>query len=209
MRVRVKICGITRLSHALDACAAGADALGFVFYAGSNRCIDAAEAKSIIEALPPFVTTVGLFVNPEAVDVEEVLAVAGVDLLQFHGDESPDFCAGFDQRYIKALRMADGVDITAEARRFDGARGILLDADSSSGWGGTGETFDWQRWPKKIGKPLVLAGGLDPDNVGTAVTMTRPYAVDVSTGVESAPGIKDPAKIAKFIDEARRADNAV
>jgi len=209
MRIRVKICGITRLQDALDACAAGADALGFNFYAGSGRCIGARQATAIIAALPPFVTTVGLFVNPSVADVEEVLGVTDLGVLQFHGDESPQFCAQFNHAYVKVLRMAPDIDIVAEAARFDGANGILLDAHSSSGWGGTGETFDWQRWPKEVDQPLMLAGGLDPDNVGAAIAATQPYAVDVSSGVESAPGVKDPARVARFINEVRRASNAV
>lgn len=208
MRIRVKICGITRLQDALDACHAGADALGFVFFSGSKRCVSVEVARSIVNCLPPFVTTVALFVDPEAGHVESVLSEVGIDLLQFHGDEAPEFCSGFGRPYLKAIAMTRGVDVAAEARRFEAARALLLDARSDAGFGGTGQTFEWGLWPGRVDKPLVLAGGLDPGNVAAAVALTRPYAVDVSSGVECGPGIKDPEKVAKFINEVRRAGDA-
>lgn len=190
-RTRVKICGITRLEDALDAVRLGADALGFVFYPPSPRHVSIEQAAGIIAQLPPFVTVTGLFVDAKADEIREVLSRVPLGLLQFHGDEDPAFCAGFGRAWIKALRMEPGQDIQARLDRYTGAAGILLDAWHPHLKGGTGETFDWRQWPRHAGKPLILAGGLTPENVTEAIHMTRPYAVDISGGVEQAKGIKD------------------
>ncbi|WAG77249.1 phosphoribosylanthranilate isomerase [Metapseudomonas furukawaii] len=201
--VRIKICGITRLEDALAAVAAGADALGFVFYAQSPRAVTAVKARAIIEALPPFVTTVGLFVDMPREALEQVLAEVPLDLLQFHGDESPEECGRYGRPYIKALRVKPGDDIAAAIARYPGARGVLLDTYVPGTPGGTGEAFDWGLVPRNAAKPVVLAGGLTPENVGEAVRQVQPFAVDVSGGVEAAKGIKDAARIEAFIRMAR------
>ena len=208
MRTRVKICGITRPEDGREAARLGADAIGLVFYPPSPRAVTPARAAAIVRELPPFVTTVGLFVNADAGTIAAAVEAAGLDLLQFHGDESPADCAGHGRPWIKALRMAPGLDVAAEARRYEGARGILLDAYRPGVPGGTGETFDWERIPADLDLPLILAGGLAPANVAEAVRRVRPWAVDVSGGVEAQKGIKDAAKMAAFIDEVRRVDDA-
>ncbi len=199
MRTRVKICGITRLEDALAAARAGADALGFVFYPPSPRNIGVEQAAGIIAALPPFVTTVALFVNADAQAIAEVVRLARIDLLQFHGNECPDYCALHGRPWIKAVRMKEGVELEHEAARYAGAQALLLDAYRPGVPGGTGEVFDWARIPETLRGRIVLAGGLDADNVGEAVRRVRPWAVDVSGGVEAAPGIKDRDKIERFI----------
>jgi len=199
MRTRVKICGITRLEDALAAARAGADALGFVFYPPSPRNIEPEQAARIIAALPPFVTTVALFVNADAETIAEVVSLARVDLLQFHGNECPDYCARQGRPWIKAIRMKEGVDLEAEAERYSAASALLLDAYRPGVPGGTGEAFDWERIPVPLRERIVLAGGLTPENVAEAVRQVRPWAVDVSGGVEAAPGIKDAGKIERFI----------
>ena len=205
-RVRIKICGLTREADAFAAVEAGADALGFVFYPPSPRHVEVAQAARIVRRLPPFVTTVALFVNPTADTVDEVVTAVGVDLLQFHGDEPPDFCRAHGRPWLKALRMRPDIDLAGEAERYSAARGLLLDAYRPGTPGGTGETFDWSRVPQSLAARIVVAGGLDPGNVGAAVRQLRPYAVDVSGGVEAEKGIKDPDKIREFIDEVRRAE---
>ncbi len=177
----------------------GADALGFVFHPASPRALDADQAARIAHELPPFVTTVGLFVDPAPERVETVLATVSLDLLQFHGDEPPELCRRFGRPYLKAIRMRDGIDLATEAVRYADAAGLLLDTWSQSAHGGTGEPFDWSRVPANLDKPIVLAGGLDPHNVAEAIRRTRPYAVDVSSGVEREKGIKDPDKMAAFM----------
>jgi len=209
MRTRVKICGITRAEDAGAACQAGADAIGLVFYAPSPRNIDLADAGGIAQSLPPFVTTVGLFVDPDKAQVERVLRSVRLDLLQFHGDEPPRFCASFGVPYIKAIRVRPETDLIEYARLHGGARGLLLDAYVSGIHGGTGTRFDWSLIPADIGLPIVLSGGLTPDNVGEGVRRVRPWGVDVSSGVEAAnagKGIKDPARISDFIAGVRDAD---
>ncbi len=204
-RTRIKICGLTR---AEDVCAAvehGADAIGFVFYPPSPRAISFDRAAELVALLPPFVTSVGLFVNPEAAFVSEALSRLPLQLLQFHGDESDADCARYGRPWIKAARMRPGVDLLEFTTLHPGARGILLDA-FVDGYGGGGKTFDWSLIPAGFGRPLILSGGLDADNVGEAVRRVRPWAVDVSSGVESAMGIKDAAKIAAFIAGVRHAD---
>lgn len=201
--VRVKICGITRVEDALAAAAAGADAIGLVFYAKSPRAVDIEQARAILAALPPFVTTVGLFVDAERNELERILASVPLDLLQFHGDESVQQCEAFGRPYIKALRVKAGDDIAAQVARYPSAQGILLDAYVEGVPGGTGEAFDWSLIPQALSQPLILAGGLRPDSVAEAVSRVRPYAVDVSGGVEASKGVKDVEKIGAFIRAAR------
>jgi phosphoribosylanthranilate isomerase len=199
VRVRTKICGITRVEDALVAAQAGVDAIGLVFYAKSPRAVSVAQAQQIVAVLPPFVTVVGLFVNASRHEVNSVLDSVALDVLQFHGDETPAACEGFPRPYFRALRMQPGLDIAALAAQYTGAQGILLDAWVPGVHGGTGERFDWARIPENLTKPLILAGGLNADNVGLAVQQVQPWAVDVSGGVEASPGIKDAEKIRKFL----------
>jgi phosphoribosylanthranilate isomerase len=206
-RVRVKICGITRVEDGFAAAAAGADAIGLVFYPPSPRCVTIEQAATIAQALPPFVTVTGLFVNAEAEWVREVLARVPLDLLQFHGQECPDYCAGFGRPYIKALSMRPGLDLAAERARHAAARGLLLDTYRPGQPGGTGECFDWSLVPETLGPEIILAGGLDARNVGAAMARVRPYGVDVSGGVEAAKGGKDPAKIDAFMAAVWRAQS--
>ena len=213
MAVRVKICGITRLQDLHDACYAGADALGFVFYERSPRHVTIEAAAALVRALPPFVQSVGLFVNAEPAYIESVLQAVPLDLLQFHGDETPTDCARFGRPYIKAVRVNRDTDLLKYVADFDAARGLLLDAYVAGVPGGTGERFDWSLIPANLTKPMVLSGGLTPDNVDEAVQRVRPWAVDVSSGVEAAmfldgaevaaKGIKDPNKMAQFIARAK------
>jgi len=203
--VRSKICGITRVEDALAAAQAGADAIGLVFYAKSPRAVSVQQAREIIAALPPFVTTVGLFVNASRCELNEILEAVPLDLLQFHGDETPQDCEGYNRPWIKALRVRPGDDLEAECKRYARASGILLDTYVAGVPGGTGEAFDWKLVPKHLSKPIILAGGLSADNVGAAIAQVRPYAVDVSGGVEQAKGIKDAARIDAFLDAVRRA----
>jgi phosphoribosylanthranilate isomerase len=198
-RVRVKICGITRLEDALAAIAAGADALGFVFYPPSPRYISPDAAAAIIRELPPLVTTVGLLVNPLAEDVQALLQTVPLALLQFHGEESNAFCAQFKQPWIKALAIKPESDVAALIAAHHGASGILLDAWHPDLKGGTGHSFDWKNFPQNSCQALILAGGLNPGNIAEAVRMTRPYAVDVSGGVELSKGIKSAELINTFI----------
>jgi phosphoribosylanthranilate isomerase len=206
MSTRIKICGITRVEDALAAARAGADAIGLVFAEQSPRRITPEQARSIAEALPPFVTTVALFVNADAAEVARIIHRVRPDCLQFHGEESPEYCAAFGLPWLKAARVRPGVDLLQFAARFQAAQGLLLDAYSPAAHGGTGERFDWGLIPSAMPRPVVLAGGLTPANVGQAVHVARPWAVDVSSGVELAPGIKDAAKIAAFVKEVKHAD---
>jgi len=200
---RIKICGITRVEDALAAAQAGADAIGLVFYERSPRHVSIAQAAQLAAALPPFVSVVGLFVNAEAALVREVLAQVSLDLLQFHGDESPEYCAQFGKPYLKAIRVKAGVDLLQCASDFRGAKGLLLDAYMEGIPGGTGATFDWNLIPRQLSLPVILSGGLAAENVAAAIEQVRPYAVDVSSGVEASKGIKDVAKIAAFINEVK------
>lgn len=207
MRTRVKICGITRPEDGVAAAHAGADAIGLVFYAPSPRAVDIAKAQAIVAALPPFVTVVALFVDPTAVEVETVLQNVVVDVLQFHGNEAPEFCARFSRPYLKALRMREGIDLATEATRYASAQGLLLDTYKEGVAGGTGESFDWIRVPRNLTVPIILAGGLTPVNIATAIQQARPYAVDVSGGVEAAKGIKDAVKMAALMGEVKRVES--
>lgn len=199
MRTRVKICGITRVEDALAAARAGADAIGLVFYAQSPRAVSVEQARAVVQALPPYITTVGLFVDAAPQEIRAVLTELPLDLLQFHGNESPEACRGHGRPYVKALRMREGMDLTDLARSYNDAVGILVDSYVEGVPGGTGQSFDWSRLPGGLSCPLILAGGLTPDNVAAAVAQVRPWAVDVSGGVEAAPGVKDAAKIEAFI----------
>lgn len=205
MRTRVKICGITRPEDAAAAAQAGADAVGFVFYPPSPRCLTVDKARELRQALPAFVSSVALFVNPPEAQVREVIEIVRPTLLQFHGEEAPEFCARFGLPYLKACRVKEGVDLLKYLRPFSGAAGWLLDSHVAE-YGGVGERFDWSLVPAERLRPLVLSGGLGPENVREAVRRVKPWAVDVSSGVETAKGIKDAAKIAAFITEVRHAD---
>jgi phosphoribosylanthranilate isomerase len=198
-KTRVKICGITRIEDALAAVQAGADAIGLVFYEKSPRAVTIAQAQSIVQALPPFVCVVGLFVNADTDWIHDVLSQVRIDLLQFHGDESPSQCEQIKMPYCKAIRVKADTNLLQYASAYANAKALLLDAFHESAFGGTGHTFDWHLIPEGIDKPLILAGGLTPDNVSVAIKQVKPYAVDVSGGVESSKGIKDAAKIATFM----------
>ena len=204
---------MTRPEDAVKAASLGADAIGLVFYEPSPRHVDIEQACAIVNVLPPFVTRVGLFVDAKPEQIRRVLEKVDLDCLQFHGDESPQDCEGYNLPYIKAIRMRDGVDLADEARRFDSASGLLLDAYQSGVPGGTGQSFDWTRVQgaqKELTKPIILAGGLVPANVGEAIFMVQPYAVDVSGGVESdslkGKGVKDHVKMAAFVEAVLAAD---
>ena len=203
---RIKICGITRPEDALAAASSGADAIGLVFYADSPRAVTVQEAKDIAQVLPPFVTLVSLFVNAPAETISDVLSQVPVGLIQFHGDEDNRFCRGFGRPWIKALRVRDSMNVAKEAAALSGATGVLLDAWQEGVPGGTGRTFDWALVNEQLPLPVVLAGGLDEVNVGDAIGGLRPWAVDVSGGVESSPGIKDAEKIQRFVAAVRAAD---
>ena len=206
MRTRVKICGVTREEDALAAVRQGADAIGLVFYPPSPRAVTVEQARGIVRALPPFVTVVGLFVDAPREEIAGVVERVRIDLLQFHGHEAPEDCANQPRPYVKAVRMRDGVDPAAEARRYPGACAVLLDTYCPGVPGGTGAAFDWGRVPAPLAAKAVLAGGLTPENVEQAIRRVRPYAVDVSGGVERARGVKDAAKIEAFMRGVRRAD---
>jgi len=203
---RVKICGITRAEDALAAAHNGADAIGLVFYQHSPRHVSIEQAAKLAGILPPFVSVVGLFVNADSSFVREVLAGAPLDLMQFHGDETPEFCAQFGKPYLKAIRVKAGVDLLQCAADFRSAKGLLLDAHVEGVPGGTGKAFDWALIPGNLSMPMVLSGGLAVENVAAAIKQVKPYAVDVSSGVEAGKGIKDEAKIARFMQEVKRAD---
>lgn len=197
--VRSKICGITRVEDALVAAEAGADAIGLVFYAKSPRAVSVQQARAIIAALPPFVTTVGLFVNASRCELNETLDAVPLDALQFHGDETPADCEGYHRPWYKALRVKVGEDVRLQAARYAGASAILLDTFVAGVPGGTGEVFDWSLIPPDLPKPLILAGGLTCQNVQRAMDEVRPYAVDISGGVEISKGIKDAGRVREFV----------
>lgn len=206
MSTAVKICGITRVEDALAAARCGAHAIGLVFYRFSPRYVAPDRAGKIIDALPPFVTVVGLFVDAPAPEVRTVLAQAPVNLLQFHGAEPPEYCRQFRLPYMKAVRVRAGVNLLQYAQDYHDAKALLLDAFVDGARGGTGATFDWNLVPGTLRLPIVLSGGLSADNVGDAIRAVRPWAVDVSSGVEAEKGIKDAAKIAAFMSGVRNAD---
>jgi phosphoribosylanthranilate isomerase len=204
LRTRIKVCGITRTGDAADAARAGADAIGLVFYPPSPRFLSTERAREIRDALPPFVQAVALFVNPDAAQVAQVIGRVHPSMLQFHGEESPEFCAQFGVPFVKACRVKKGVDALEYLRPFSGAAAWLFDSHVPE-YGGVGESFDWSLVPATE-KPVILSGGLSQANVGEAVRRVRPWGVDVSSGVESAKGIKHAGKIAAFIAEVRNAD---
>lgn len=203
MAVRVKICGITRAEDLHAACEAGADALGFVFYEKSPRHLSVEAAAALLRELPPFVQSVGLFVNADPAFIASLLEAVPLDLLQFHGDETAADCARYRRPWIKAVRVNRDTDLVKCAADFEAARGLLLDAFVPGVPGGTGERFDWGLIPPALPRPVVLSGGLTPDNVAEAIQRVRPWAVDVSSGVEAAKGIKDARKMAQFIARAK------
>lgn len=200
---RVKICGITSVNDACAAAKAGADAIGLVFYPPSPRYVAAELAAQIVKQLPPFVTTVGLFVNQSVEQVGQICAQVELDLLQFHGDEPPQACTQHGKRFIKAVRMAPGQSVEDSAHEFGQATALLLDSFDTEKYGGSGDVFDWQRVPENIAIPLILAGGLNSTNVEQAIRMVRPYAVDVSSGVETSPGIKSISRLQEFISRVK------
>jgi phosphoribosylanthranilate isomerase len=204
LHTRIKICGINHLDDALKAVECGADAIGIIFVEKSPRYASLTDARVIAESMPPFVTVVGLFMDAPEEKVREALKVVPLNLLQFHGDESAEYCDQFNMPYIKVLRMRENANVVAFAQEYPNASGLLLDAYHKGMGGGTGQTFDWELIPDDIPLPLILAGGLTPENVASAVEKVRPYAVDVSSGVESEPSVKDHKKIEQFIKEVQR-----
>ena len=205
-RTRIKICGLRDPAHARLAAEAGADAIGLVFYGPSPRFVEVARAREVAAALPAYVMAVGLFVNAPEQEVREVLASVRLDLLQFQGDEPPEFCERFGVPYVRAVRMAEGTDLLEYAARFHRAKALLLDAHVPGQPGGTGRTFDWSGIPRDLAIPLILSGGLTARNVARAVREVKPWAVDVSSGVEASRGVKDPALIVEFIRSVRSED---
>ena len=203
--VRVKICGITRVEDALSCARLDADAIGLVFYAPSPRNVTVEQARAILAALPPFITTVGLFVDAQAAEVQAVLGQLPLEVLQFHGNEPVQYCRSFGRPYLKALRVKPGVDLVQYASAYFGARALLLDAHIEGVAGGSGQTFDWSLIPPRLPLPVVLSGGLSPDNVAQGIRRIQPAAVDVSSGVEAAKGIKDAEKISAFMQGVRNA----
>jgi phosphoribosylanthranilate isomerase len=206
MRTRVKICGFTRVEEAVYAAQNGVDAIGLVFYAPSPRKVTIEQAQHITQALPAFTTVVALFVNESEAKIREVLAQVSIDCLQFHGDESANVCRLYGKRYIKAIRMQADTDVAELAAQYHDAAGLLLDAYHPDANGGTGHSFDWELIPKACALPIILAGGLDETNAKQAIQTVRPYALDVSSGVESAKGIKDVTKIKAFIQQVNEGD---
>ncbi len=201
LRVRVKICGITSVQDALTAVKHGADAIGLVFYAPSSRNVSIAQAQEIARQIPAFVSVVGLFVNAEASFVNKVISQVKINLLQFHGDETPEACSQFSLPFIKAIRVKADTNLIQCAIDFSAAKALLLDTYTEGLMGGTGHVFDWDLIPKQMAKPVILAGGLTADNVAQAIQKVQPYAVDVSGGVEMSKGIKDTDKIAAFMQQ--------
>ncbi len=202
-RTRVKICGITRVEDATSAVNAGADAIGLVFYAQSPRFVSIEQAQAIVAAMPPFISVVGLFVNAATGEIQSVLSKVRLDIIQFHGDETPQHCeqvcAQINLPFYKAIRVKPDTNLLQYATDFKAAKALLLDTYSEQAYGGTGHVFDWNLIPKNLPKPIILAGGLDANNVLDAIKQVRPYAVDVSGGVELTKGIKDAAKVAAFM----------
>ncbi|MSQ04921.1 MAG: phosphoribosylanthranilate isomerase [Nitrosomonadaceae bacterium] len=207
MPVKVKICGITRPEDAVTAASLGADAVGFIFWKKSKRYISPTIAREIIRALPAFLTVVGVYVDPDQEWVRETIAVAGLNLLQFHGNEPPIFCEQFSLPYIKATRVKSGVDLLQYSARYSSAKGLLLDAYVENMPGGTGHVFDWNLIPHNLPLPLILSGGLHAGNVATAIRQVNPWAVDVSSGVETIYGTKDTQKISAFMIGVRNSEN--
>ena len=206
MRTRVKICGLTREEDIAAAVAAGADAIGFVFHTPSPRAVSIDDAFALVARVPAFVTTVGLFVDADPALIDAAIRHLRLDLLQFHGHEEPADCAGFGRPWIKAIAMREGIDVQRQCKQYDGAAALLLDTYDPVLAGGTGRRFDWDRVPAELAPRIILAGGLDAGNVADAIERVRPYAVDVSGGVERAKGIKDHRKINDFMQGVRDGD---
>ena len=200
---KIKICGFTRPQDAQAAAELGADAVGLVFYTQSKRCVDAAQAAEIVAALPPQVVKVALFVNESAEQIRRILGAVPIDVLQFHGDEAPEFCRQFDKPYWKAVRVQSAQDIAAAAERYADAAALLLDAHIEGQYGGTGQVFDWRLLPETMPLPWILSGGLNPDNVAAALRQTGAAWLDVSSGVEQAPGVKSRDLMERFMRLAR------
>jgi phosphoribosylanthranilate isomerase len=198
-RTRAKICGITRVEDALAAVSYGADAIGLVFYAPSPRYVTISQAAAIVDAIPPFVSVVALFVNATKDEIGEVISQVSVDVLQFHGDEAETECVQYGLPYLKAIRVKHDTNLIQYAKTYQSAKALLLDTYSEHAVGGTGQVFDWSLIPKNLSMPVILAGGLTPENVSEAVKQVHPYAVDVSGGVEASKGIKDSVKVAAFM----------
>ena len=205
-RTRVKICGIREALHGVVAADAGADAIGLVFYRESPRYVTPGAAANVVAMLPPFVTSVGLFVDAPEGKIHDTLKTVRLDVLQCHGDESPEFCASFGLPFLRAVAMKEGTDLLEWAGRFSSARALLVDAHVPGIPGGTGQTFDWSAIPRDLPIPLIVSGGLNAENVGDAIRSVHPWAVDVSSGVEASRGSKDPRKIVDFIRSVRRED---
>ena len=208
-RTRIKICGVTRIEDALCAASAGADAIGLIFYPPSPRAVTIEQATSISDVLPPFVSTVALFVNASVQEIEGVIRHLRPSILQFHGDEDAAFCTQFGVPFIKAIRVGETMrpaDLLEYADEFKAARAVLLDTLAQGLYGGSGESFDWKLIPTEMRRRVLLSGGLHPENVSGAIHLIRPWALDVSSGVEASKGVKDHAKIHKFIEEVRNAD---
>lgn len=199
MRTRIKICGITTPEDGREVADAGADAVGLVFYSASPRAVDLAQARAIRAVLPPFVTVVGLFVDAAVAFIEQICSGVRLDCLQFHGNESPQDCERYGLPYIKAARVREGFDLVQFAQHYEKAQGVLVDAYVPGIPGGTGQTLDWARLPHGLGKPLILSGGLNAQNVAAAIHQVQPWAVDVSTGVEREPGRKDRMRVRRFL----------
>jgi len=206
MRTRVKICGFTRVEDAAFAAHLGIDAIGLVFYPPSPRHVEIEQAIKIVNALPAFTSVVALFVDAQEARIREVLARVPIDCIQFHGDEPAEACRAYGKRYIKAVRMQEGIDIGAMALQYHDATGLLLDAYHPGAKGGTGNQFDWELIPRQCSLPIILAGGLDETNAKQAVQTVRPYALDVSSGVEAEKGVKDSLKMAAFIKQVNEGD---
>ena len=206
MAVKVKICGITSVKDALVVGYSGADAIGLVFYPKSARYLSAKKAAEIVEALPPFITVVGLFLDASTEEVEAILQQVPLDLLQFHGSESPQYCASFSRPYIKAVGMIGLDDFVGYADQYPDAKAFLVDGHATGAAGGTGNTFNWDDIPTHYAKPIILAGGLNPDNIAMAIESTAVYAVDLSSGVEIQPGIKSEKKIIALMQEVKRVE---
>jgi phosphoribosylanthranilate isomerase len=208
VRTRVKVCGITSPQDGLAAVRAGVDAIGLVFYPRSSRVVSLEEARAIAQALPPFVSVVGLFLDAQMSEVQATLARVPLDLLQFHGREPPEYCRSAGRPYLKAVSMAGAIGVSDQIAQHHQARGFLLDSHELGQAGGTGTAFDWTRVPKGLEVSLVLAGGLSPDNVAEAIRCVRPYAVDVSSGVESGKGVKDAGKMLRFVEGVKLGDTS-
>ena len=207
MRTRIKICGITRESDLQFAAESGADAVGLVFQPQSPRCLNIRQAQALVKDKPPFVSVVALFADPEEKDVRQVLEAVKIDYLQFHGSESEDFCTAFNIPYLKAVPMGSLQDSDTYIGPYvDTASGIVLDSHQIGQCGGTGKVFDWSKINTRCDIPIILAGGLKPENVGDSIMRLRPYGVDVSSGVEATPGIKDHERLQKFIQAVNEAD---